>query len=104
MRRSAPFIPLALALAASLAACGTRTVPRAEIEKQAQSYFDGVARRSGQARFPDIRCPDDLEAEKGKTVRCSAPVKGGTLGITVTITKVDGHRAAFSFKPGRVTR
>ena len=97
MKRSALFL-LTLALAASLTACGTKTVSKSEIEKQTQNYFDGLARKDGQAKFPAIKCPDDLEAKTGKSERCSATGDDGTLGITVTITKVDDDRASFNFK------
>jgi hypothetical protein len=89
----------ALAIAASLTACGsTKNVSKSEIEQKAQAFFDGVARKNGQASFPKITCPGGLEAKKGKSERCSAKGTDGTLGITVTISKVSGDNATLSFK------
>jgi hypothetical protein len=96
MKRT-PFLAIPLALLA-FAGCGTKTVSKDEVEKQVQSYFDNLAKQNGQAKFPDIKCPHDLEAKKGKSERCSAKGTDGTLGITVTVTDVSGDKASLSFK------
>jgi hypothetical protein len=85
-------------LVIAFAGCGTKTVSKGDIEKQAQTYFDNLAQQGGQAKFPSIKCPDDLEAKKGKSERCSAKGTDGTLGITVTVTAVSGDKASLSFK------
>jgi hypothetical protein len=97
MKRSV-FLVIPLALVLAFAGCGTKTVSKSDIQKQAQTYFDSVAQQNGQAKFPAIKCPDDLEAKKGKTVRCSAKGTDGTLGITVTVTDVSSNKASLSFK------
>src|ERR1700742_1308119 len=91
-----PFVAIPLVLAC--AGCGTKTVSKDDIEKQVQSYFDNIAKQNGQASFPKITCPDDLEAKKGKSERCSAKQGKDTLGITVTVTDVKGDKASLSFK------
>jgi hypothetical protein len=92
------FVVIPLAFAIAFAGCGTKTVSKSDVEKQVQTYFDNLAQQNGQAKFPDIKCPDDLEAKKGKTVRCTAKGTDGTLGITVTVTGVSGDKASLSFK------
>ena len=93
-----PLLAIPVALAIAFAGCGTKTVSKEEVEKQVQAYFDNLAKQNGQAKFPDIKCPDDLEAKKGKSERCSAKGTDGTLGITVTVTDVKDDKASLSFK------
>jgi hypothetical protein len=97
MRRSALLL-LTLAVAAALTACGTKTIDKKDVQKKTQAFFDGVAKQNGQASFPKISCPDDLEAKKGKSTRCKAKGTDGTLGITVTVTDVKGSDATLRFK------
>ena len=97
-RRATLAVALVATTAAVLAGCGESTVDKDEVAKQAQTYFDGVARDNGQEKFPEITCPDDLKAEKGETTRCSAEGDDGTLGITVTVNSVDGDTANLSFE------
>ncbi len=87
-----------LAVAFVLAACGESTVDKGDVEDQAQQFFDSVAKQQGQAKFPDIKCPDELKAEKGATTRCEAKGTDGTLGITVKVESVDDDTARLSFK------
>ena len=47
---------------------------------------------------PEVRCPDDVEAEVGAKARCTAAVDGETYGATVTVTAVDGDEAAFDVR------
>jgi hypothetical protein len=97
MKRT-PLVTIPLVLAIAVAGCGTKSVSKEEVEKQVQAYFDNLAKQNGQTKFPDIKCPDDLEAKKGKSERCSAKGTDGTLGITVTVTDVSGDKASLSFK------
>lgn len=91
----------ALGAVFAASACGgesTEQIPRTEVQSKAQAFFDGVAQRNGAQSFPKINCPDDLEATKGETTRCSAKGTDGTLGITVTVTEVKDDGATLSFK------
>lgn len=89
---------LTLAVAASLVACGSNNVSKGDIEKKTQAFFDDLAQKNGQASFPKITCPKDLEAKKGSSERCVAKGNDGTLGITVTVTEVKDGKASLSFK------
>ena len=99
MRRLA-LCSLAAGAALALPACGSGTeqIHKGEIQSKTQAYFDGLARKNGQASFPKIVCPNDLEAKKGKSTRCSAKGTDGTLGITVTVTEVRDDGVTLSFK------
>ena len=50
---------------------------------------------------PDVRCPDDLQADVGAEARCTATVDGQTYGATVTVTSVDGDAARFDVQVDR---
>ncbi len=89
---------LTLSLVALAGCSSEKTVSKDEVEKQAQQFFDGVAQKQGQPSFPKITCPDDLKAKAGERTRCSAKGTDGTLGITVTVKKVDGDKAILNFK------
>jgi len=93
-----PLLAIPLIAAIAFTGCGTKKVSKDDIEKQVQAYFDNLAKQNGQASFPKITCPDDLEAKKGKSERCSAKQGKDTLGITVTVTGVNGDKASLSFK------
>lgn len=88
----------AFAASLALAACGTQTVPKDEVAKQAQSQFDKIARNAGQKKFPKITCPKDLDAKKGAKTRCSAKGTDGTLGISVTVASTKDDRARLNFE------
>lgn len=96
-------IPLTagVAIVLAFAGCGSSsddTVSKEDVQKQAQAKFDEIAQKQGAKTFPKITCPDDLDAEKGKTVRCSATGADGTLGITVTVTSVEDGKVNLNFK------
>ena len=50
---------------------------------------------------PDVRCPDDVEAEVGAETRCTAAIEGATYGATVTVTAVDDDGAEFDVEVDR---
>jgi hypothetical protein len=82
-----------IALAVGFAGCGgAKTVDKAEVEKEVQTQ---LSKSVGQ-QAPAADCPKDLEAKKGKTTRCTMKFPEGELGITVTVTKVDGKRVSFN--------
>ncbi len=48
---------------------------------------------------PDISCPKDLVGKVGTTMRCKLTASdGSTLGVTITVTSVDGKRINFGFE------
>jgi hypothetical protein len=100
-RRTSLLVPLAAAAAVTGCGSGTEQIHKGEVQSQTQAYFDALARANGKESFPDIKCPDDLPAKKGQSTRCSARARGGTLGITVTITQVRSDGVTLRFKADR---
>lgn len=98
MPSAKPFL-LAAAAALVLPACGTATIDRAEVERQAAA---AVTQEVGQA--PDrIVCPDDLAAEVDAKMRCVLVAPDQTeLDADVRVTEVDGEDAKFAVQVGTV--
>ncbi|MER6139822.1 DUF4333 domain-containing protein [Streptomyces sparsogenes] len=72
--------------------------PKLSSDKLATTVADKLAASTGQAK-PDITCPDDLVGKDGTTTRCKLTADdGSTLGVTVTVTSVDGSRINFDVK------
>jgi hypothetical protein len=99
---------LALALVLLLAGCsaevnvgdqpedssGQPSVDRAELE---QEVSDQLERTVGQA--PDrIDCPGDLTGEVGIEMRCVLHAGPDRLGVTVTVTAVEGEQVDFDIE------
>lgn len=86
---------LALAATFVVAGCSTQaTMSKAEVEKQ---ISNGLEKQVGQK--PDkVDCPSDIDAEIGKTMRCTLSVDDTTYGLTIKITSVDGDKANFDIK------
>jgi hypothetical protein len=86
-------IPL---LFAGLVACGS--TPPLKADTVAASAEDALEKQIGTR--PSITCPDDVEAKIGQKARCTLtagddPTK---YGVTVTVTSVEGKKAAFDVK------
>ncbi len=84
---------VALTAAALLTGCGgsTPTVKKAEVEKTISATLEdqiGVAP-------DDLTCPGDLEGSEGTTMRCTLTHGGDELGVTVTVTDVEGEKVDF---------
>ncbi|MFE1169868.1 DUF4333 domain-containing protein [Nocardiopsis sp. NPDC058789] len=58
----------------------------AEVERQSS---ERLAEQVGQAP-DDFTCPGDLPAEEGAEMRCELTHGGQSLGVTLTVTSVDG--------------
>ncbi|MEV1024157.1 DUF4333 domain-containing protein [Streptomyces sp. NPDC050264] len=72
--------------------------PKVSKGKLADTVAQQLAASTGQAK-PDITCPEDLVGKKGKTTRCKLTASdGSTLGVTVTVTSVDGDDVKFGIK------
>ncbi|MEU2252099.1 DUF4333 domain-containing protein [Nocardia xishanensis] len=64
----------------------TPEVKESELEK---SVKQTLTEQVGQT--PDaIDCPGDLAGKVGTTMRCTLAAGGDTLGLTVTVTSVEG--------------
>lgn len=91
------FVTAVAAVAFLAVGCGTATIEKAEVERQAAA---AVTQEVGQA--PDrIVCPDDLEAKVDAKMRCAlvAPDQQ-ELDADVRITEVDGEDAKFAVNVG----
>jgi hypothetical protein len=78
-----------------LSACGgTKAVSEAKVE---QKVSEQLTAQVGQ-KPDDIDCPGDLKAEKGTTMRCTLTAGDTSLGLTVTVTSVDGSNVKFDIQ------
>ncbi|MEU5106359.1 MULTISPECIES: DUF4333 domain-containing protein [unclassified Streptomyces] len=74
------------------------SAPRLSADKVATIVAEKLAATTGQAK-PDITCPDALEGKVDTTTRCKLTADdGSTLGVTVTVTGVDGNKINFDVK------
>lgn len=88
MRKMVAFVVLVVAMAAC---SGEKVLDEAEVEEGAKQALTETV---GQE--PDsIDCPDDLKAEVGATMRCELTAGSDTLGVTVTVTSIDGDNATY---------
>ena len=80
------------AAALALTACSaTPVVASDDLEEEVTARLTEMA---GQAP-DDVTCPDDLEGEVGNTTRCTLTAGADELGVTVTVTGVDGSSVDF---------
>lgn len=77
-----------LLLAPLLLACGTATVPEDGVESKTRELLAEMHEDVG-----DVDCPDDLDAEVGATMECSAIIGGMERGVTVEVTEVEDDKA-----------
>ncbi|MEV6260762.1 DUF4333 domain-containing protein [Streptomyces sp. NPDC051784] len=75
-----------------------KTEPKLSAEKLATTVSEKLARTTGQPE-PDVSCPEDLTGKVGTTTRCELTADdGSTLGVTVTVTSVEGEQINFDIK------
>ncbi|MFD6276267.1 DUF4333 domain-containing protein [Streptomyces sp. NPDC060209] len=93
----------AVAVGVLLAGCSAsvsagKTDPKLSSDKLADSLADKLAATTGQPK-PDITCPEDLAGKVGTETRCTLTADdGSTLGVSVTVTSVDGEQIHYDFK------
>ncbi|MES9510243.1 DUF4333 domain-containing protein [Streptomyces sp. NPDC000609] len=93
----------AVAVGALLVGCSAsvsvgKSEPKLSSDKLAASLADKLASTTGQPR-PDITCPEVLVGKIGTETRCTLTAgDGSTLGVTVTVTSVDGKQINYDFK------
>lgn len=86
-------VSLAAAVALGLAACTvTASVPKDQV---AQQISDQLTQTVGQ-RPDSVNCPQDLPATVGSSVRCTLTAGTDSLGVTATVTSVDGTNVRFN--------
>jgi len=87
--------PALAALALLLSACSqSTTVDEKSVEDELSRQLEASA---GQAP-DDVDCPGDLEGEEGAEMRCTLTAGEDQLGVTITVTKVDGNDVDFDFQ------
>ena len=70
------------------------TLLRSSVEEQVSS---SLARQVGQTP-DDISCPDDLVGRVGVKMRCTLTAGSDQLGVTVTVTSVEGKTVNFDIE------
>ena len=69
------FLATGLALAAlGLAACGDAA--KLDTDRAESAIRSGITRQTG-VKIDTVRCPDDVEAQRGETFRCVARASNG---------------------------
>jgi hypothetical protein len=76
-----------------LAGCSS-AVPQADVEEQISSLLE---KELGTAP-EDVSCPEDLNAEKGEKMTCTATIEGTEYPIAVNVTSVEGDTANFDIE------
>ncbi|WP_326700663.1 DUF4333 domain-containing protein [Streptomyces sp. NBC_01754] len=104
-----PRLPVALrglsavAVGVLLVGCSTSvSIGRADPELPADELATTVAEKLADTTgrpTPDISCPEDLRGKAGTTTRCELTAEdGSTLGVSVTVTSVEGDKINFDIK------
>lgn len=78
---------VALAAVAGLAGCSS-SISQADLEKQVK---DQLTEQVGTAP-DDVSCPDELETKVDAETRCVLTAGEDQVGVTVTVTSVDGDK------------
>jgi hypothetical protein len=89
IRRTLAAAGLAVALGAGLAGCSS-TVPKDDVAAAIDQQLVGQGITTG-----GVICPEDLDAEVGKSVRCEFTVEGQPVDAIATVTSLQGDQANF---------
>ncbi|MFJ8751751.1 DUF4333 domain-containing protein [Streptomyces sp. NPDC102441] len=72
--------------------------PKVAAAELGDTVAEKLAATTGQPK-PDVTCPDDLVGKVGTTTRCTLTAgDGSTLGVTVTVTAVNGEKIDYDIK------
>lgn len=95
LRRIAGLLTVIPALLIVLAACGSASISADEVASKAES---ALGEKIGNK--PEVECPEDLPAEKGKSQTCTLtdPDSGKKYDMTAKVTEVDGDRYRLGFE------
>ncbi|MGW1161017.1 DUF4333 domain-containing protein [Streptomyces sp. NPDC002513] len=75
-----------------------KSTPKMSANKLAGILAERLAATTGRPK-PLITCPEDIVGKVGTTTRCKlAADDGSTLGVSVTVSSVDGDQINFDFK------
>jgi hypothetical protein len=84
-------LPIAIAVAATVAACGDDTVDTAKVESGIEKQL-----ATPTATVSNVNCPSDVESSAGTSFTCSVKWDNGATG-KVKVTQHDGN--TFSYAP-----
>ncbi|MER7494201.1 DUF4333 domain-containing protein [Streptomyces pharetrae] len=88
----------ALLVGCSASAGSGDAEPKLSSDKLADTVAQKLADTTGRPK-PDVTCPEDLTGKVGTTTRCTLTADdGSSLGVTVTVSSVDGDRINFDIK------
>lgn len=93
----------AVAVGALLVGCSAsvnveKVEPKLSADKLSTTVAEKLAATTGQPK-PDVTCPNDLTGKVGTTTRCTLTADdGSTLGVTVTVSSLDGDKINFDIK------
>ncbi|WP_445524357.1 DUF4333 domain-containing protein [Streptomyces cyslabdanicus] len=74
------------------------STPKLSKDKLADTVAEKLAATTGRPK-PDVTCPENLVGKAGTTTRCTLTAEdGSTLGISVTVTSVEGKQINFDIK------
>ncbi|MGJ5752956.1 uncharacterized protein DUF4333 [Streptomyces puniciscabiei] len=75
-----------------------KSEPKVSAGKLATTVSERLAAQTGRPK-PHITCPEDLTGKVGSSTRCKLTADdGSTLGVTVTVTSVQGSQINFDIK------
>ncbi|WP_413809732.1 DUF4333 domain-containing protein [Streptomyces sp. OE57] len=75
-----------------------KSTPKLSADKLATVVAEKLAATTGQPK-PNVACPEDLVGKVGNTTRCKLTADdGSTLGVSVTVSSVDGDQINFDVK------
>ncbi|MEU1013912.1 DUF4333 domain-containing protein [Streptomyces sp. NPDC088810] len=75
-----------------------KSKPTLSADELATTVSEKLAARTGRPK-PHITCPEDLAGKVGTTTRCTLTADdGSTLGVTVTVSSVEGKQINFGIK------
>lgn len=95
MRNRFPALVVTLVALGSLTACGASTVSASDVEDQITTQL-----KTADGATPDsASCPDDLKAEVGQKITCTATDSEGDTKVEVEVTSVDGSDVGFDITP-----
>ena len=86
---------LMLAAAAPLlVACGASSVSESDVEDKTKAQLTETVGEGVEK----VDCPEDLKAEKGETMECTATVGDQDLKIKLEVTKVEDNTAEWEIE------
>lgn len=85
---------VATSVACSFSAGNSVSVDKGDLAKEISAQLEKQVGRAPES----VDCPDDLKGEVGATTRRTLCDGGGTYGVDVNVTKVEGTDVKFDLK------